>query len=258
MNAVIRQQLIKSTPLTEANGFRVRGEQVSRLEAISDAVFGLAITLIVVTLKVPETLDELIVTLKGFIGSGVCTFLVLQIWNQHYLYFRRYGLEDITTRSLNGLLLFLIIAYVYPLKFLFALFFDQLLEIKARPNPMRQQDHPLLFAVYGAGFVLVYAVFALMYWHALKKREELELDDREVLLTRWTILEHCLVALAGVLSILFALSSGPRLSIYAGFVYFLIPVFMTIHGMKFGDAMRKLEGEKKMRDEAALSSKIEA
>jgi uncharacterized membrane protein len=223
------------------DGFRIRGDNVSRLEGISDAVFGLAFTLIVVSLKVPGSFDELVATLEGFVGSGVCAFLLLQIWNQHFLYFRRFGLEDVATRALNGFLLFVVIAYVYPLKFLFSLFFDSLLQVKAPQRQISIEDQPKLFVIYGVGFVMVYLIFAVMYFHALRKREDLEMSEMEALYTRWTILEHCLVASAGVLSILFAALGGQHVAVYAGFVYFVIPLFMTIHGIKLGDAKRQLE-----------------
>jgi uncharacterized membrane protein len=240
---MIRQQILARPTADDAQGFHVRGLQVSRLEGISDAVFGLAITLIVVSLKVPESFDELVGTLQGFIGSGVCALLLLQIWNQHYLYFRRFGLEDMTTRSLNGLLLFVVIAYVYPLKFLFAAFFGSVFHLKSPPVAMRFEDQSELFIIYGAGFVLVYVIFALMYWHALRKGSELRMTAMESLQTRWVILEHCLIASSGVLSILVAWLGGSRFSMYAGFVYFVIPIFMTVHGMKHGDAVRRLKEE---------------
>ena len=43
-------------------------------------------------------------------------------WGRHYYFFRYYGLEDITTIVLNTLLLFLVLFYVYPLKFLVSVF----------------------------------------------------------------------------------------------------------------------------------------
>jgi hypothetical protein len=44
------------------------------------------------------------------------------VGGRHYYFFRYYGLEDITTIVLNTLLLFLVLFYVYPLKFLVSVF----------------------------------------------------------------------------------------------------------------------------------------
>ena len=39
---------------------RLRGREVSRIEGLSDAVFGFEITFLVVSLEVPNTFDELL------------------------------------------------------------------------------------------------------------------------------------------------------------------------------------------------------
>jgi uncharacterized membrane protein len=48
------------------DGFRLRGTSMSRIDAFSDVVFGFAITLLVVSLEIPHTFEELHRSLRGF------------------------------------------------------------------------------------------------------------------------------------------------------------------------------------------------
>jgi uncharacterized membrane protein len=60
-------------------GFRWRGGEVSRLEGFSDAVFAFAITLLVVSLEVPKTFEELLGTMRGFLAFAACFAILLWI-----------------------------------------------------------------------------------------------------------------------------------------------------------------------------------
>src|SRR5947209_6323758 len=102
-------------------GFRLRGSEVTRLESFSDAVFGFALTLLVVSLDVPKSFEDLFAAMRGFPSFAVCFLFLALIWNGHYKFCRRFGLHDSLTRFLTCLLLFLVLFYVYPLKFLFNL-----------------------------------------------------------------------------------------------------------------------------------------
>ena len=101
------------------DGFRQRGLEVTRLESFSDAVFGFALTLLVVSLDVPKTVGDLFDAMRGFPAFALCFLFLALIWNSHYQFCRRYGLDDGRTRFLTCVLLFVVLFYIYPLKFLF-------------------------------------------------------------------------------------------------------------------------------------------
>jgi hypothetical protein len=69
----------------------MRGREVTRLESFSDAVFGFALTLLVVSLEVPKSFADLIDAMQGFPGFAVCFTMLAMLWNSHYKFSRRYG-----------------------------------------------------------------------------------------------------------------------------------------------------------------------
>src|ERR1051325_2215031 len=137
-------------------GFRLRGREIKRLESFSDAVFGFALTLLVVSLDVPKSFTDLMMTMRGFPAFAICFLFLALIWNGHYKFCRRYGLDDGTSRFLTCVMLFLVLFYVYPLKFLFNLSITGLLFGSALPVSMTGSQFTALLVIYGLGFAAVY------------------------------------------------------------------------------------------------------
>jgi hypothetical protein len=77
-------------------------------------------TLLVVSLEVPKTFNELPAIMRGFVSFAICFTLLMRVWYEQYVYFRRYNLQDTGSVVLNAILLFVVLFYVYPLKFLFS------------------------------------------------------------------------------------------------------------------------------------------
>src|ERR1700720_854768 len=102
-----------------------RQREVSRIDGFSDAAFGFAVPLLVVSLEVPKTYHELMLAIRGFPAFAVCFALLFQVWWRHYRFFRSYDLEDARVIVLTGSLLFVVLFYVYPLKFLWTVVFSQ-------------------------------------------------------------------------------------------------------------------------------------
>jgi uncharacterized membrane protein len=216
--------------------FRWRAGEISRLEAFCDVVFGFALTLLVVSLEVPRNYAELIAAMRGFVPFAVCFAQLIMIWRAHYQFSRRYGLQDPYTMTLNVVLLFLVLFYVYPLKFVFTMLFDQ---ISGHDMAMDFHQGSVLMRIYAAGFTAVFVLFALMYLHAYKLRRELGLNPVEEMATRFAIQENVLTAGIGLVSFLLAFQYPGA----AGWWFFLLAPALTIHGAIYGKRVREL-GEK--------------
>lgn len=172
-------------------GFEWRGREVSRLEGLSDAVFGFAITLLVVSLEVPQSVAELLHAMRGFIGFALSFGLLFRLWGYQYRFFRRYGLEDPTTIRLNGVLLFVVLFFVYPLKFMTQVLTDFLFggAIDFHPRVLKaalDAGGLELLLMFYVGFGTVFLVLGLMYMHAYRMRDHIGLNALESLDTRIT------------------------------------------------------------------------
>jgi uncharacterized membrane protein len=233
---VVREGLVRRQGGEE--NFRWRGDDVSRIEGFSDAVFAFAVTLLVVSLEVPKTFDELLATMRGFFAFAICFALLLSVWYDHYKFFRRYGLKDAPTRWLNSTLLFLMLLYVYPLKFLFTMLIDEWLGF-GNSEMIESSQIPLLMVIYGAGFVAIQLVFFLMYLRAYSLRTALKLDPQELSVTREEIQGFSLNVLVGLVSVAIAALGGVEATSWAGLVYLLVFPLQTINSRVLGSRRRR-------------------
>jgi uncharacterized membrane protein len=215
--------------------FRWRSGEITRLEAFCDVVFGFALTLLVVSLEVPRNYNELMDAMRGFIPFAICFTQLVMIWRAHYIFSRRYGLEDSYTVFLNVTLLFVVLFYVYPLKFVFTLLFMEITGAVAGGG-LTDVQASVVMRIYAVGFAAVFALFLLMYLHAYKLRSVLGLGPAEILGTRKAVQENFLMALVAVVAFFVAY----RNPAWSGWTYALIGPLMTVHGTVYGKKVRLL------------------
>jgi uncharacterized membrane protein len=220
--------------------FRWRGTEVSRVEGFTDAVFAFAVTLLVVALEVPHSFEGLLDVVRGFPAFVICFALLMQFWNAHYKYHRRYGLDDAFSRIFTQAILVLVLFFVYPLKFLFTALTMQLfgLHMEDAPDVEAIGEIQTVYLIYGAGFAGTRALYAALYAHAWRRRAELGLDEVEMLHTRATLIEHLVYVFVCLLSILLAFTT--RSHSLPGYIYFVLSPLLAGNGWYHGRKVRVL------------------
>ncbi|MGH3149038.1 MAG: hypothetical protein ACRDTR_24925, partial [Rubrobacter sp.] len=98
---------------------------------------------------------------------------------------------------------------------------------------------PQLMVVYGAGFVAIQLLFVLMYLRAYSLRATLELDAREMSVTREEIQSALLNISVGLLSIAIAILGGVGTVAWAGWAYLLLAPLQVINGRVMGSRRKK-------------------
>jgi hypothetical protein len=151
--------------------------------------------------------------------------MLVWIWHEHNRFFRRYGLQDSLTTTLNAALLFVVLFYVYPLKFMFDSLFAQFLPPPSTA-PIVRMSLPQLgraSVIYGAGFCVLFLLFAALYARAWAKRDELGLTSLEVFEARAVAGHHLVSAGVGAAALIFALVAPVR-------IVFLSPMMFALMG----------------------------
>jgi uncharacterized membrane protein len=259
---MIREKLINSG-VGDNRKFRWRSHEISRIEGLSDAVFAFAVTLLVVSLEVPKTFDELMEVMRGFGAFAICFALLIIVWFNQYKFFRRYGLQDTLTIIINTALLFVVLFYVYPLKFVFTFLISMFTGHRAEVGlpdgtvgSMVENAEQVgsLMIIFGIGYMAVFGVFALLYWHAYRRRSQLELNQLEEFDTRTDIRESLLNVAIAVVSVTIALLGRAKYAGFSGMTYMLTPFVMTVHGKMTGRRRKRLETKLGFGEQAVLES----
>ncbi|MBL4710808.1 MAG: DUF1211 domain-containing protein [Flavobacteriales bacterium] len=226
-------------------GFRYRGVESSRLEHLTDAVFAFAITLLVIASEVPRSYVELQASMYNFIGFIACSLLLLGLWSNHSNFFMNYGMQDRATKILNFIFLFVLLFYIYPLKYLFS-HLSNLIWVnyigkdglssesftiaynKAIEGQLTTAQWQDLMLRFGAGLLLIYLVLVSMHINAIRRKKELSLNNQEIYETKFHIINYVFLCVICILSMSIVVITGGNGSGISGSVFLLIPILLPI------------------------------
>ena len=220
------------------NKFKIRSDSPSRLENFSDAVFAFSITLLMISLEVPKTFTQILSLSDELIAFAITIIPLFIIWQQHRLFFKRYGLDDKAILIWNTILLFIVLIFIFPLKFLslFLIRFLGYIFIGSENvfNSMIEGSQvPLLMVYYGIGVLGILFVFSRFYNHALKMKDDLSLNTFESNLTHYykRLFTHlCFIPLISIAFVLIFMNVNVTIaSILSGILYSLTGVVFEIN-----------------------------
>jgi uncharacterized membrane protein len=218
--------------------FKIRGENPTRLENFSDAVFAFSITLLMISLEVPKNFTQILELSDELIAFAVTIVPLFIIWQQHRQFFRRYGLDDKKIFIWNTMLLFIVLIFIFPLKFLslFLVRFYSSLMFGTETvfgTMINGEQVPMLMVYYGIGALGLVLVFSRFYKHALNKKDELELSTYELRHTEYynRLFTHlCFVPIISIAFVLVIMFFNVTIaSIVSGVIYSLTGVVIVIN-----------------------------
>ena len=220
--------------LPRLRGFRLRGMQMTRLETFIDAAFAFAITMLVIAAQqIPDNIQALLTAFRN-VPTFVCSIAVLGIfWWGHWLWSRRYGLEDGISVFISWAMLVTILIYIYPLKAVFGAMWYYLSDgrVGQRFGGSSESQARAIFAIYAIGFAAIALEILLLYLRAWQLREPLRLNKRERLMTRDGVSGWSMPACVGIISLVLALSL-PRAQLdWSGWVYFSMALLGPLHSV---------------------------
>ena len=209
------------------SGYRLRGENMTRIEVFSDAAFAFAVTLLVISLsEIPQNLEQLLSAMYG-VPSFAGSFAVMTlIWFSHRQWSERFGLDDGPSTFLTLTLIFVVLIYVYPLKLIMDLTFYGF-SSKYFPTEFSigsGYDVAILVALFGLGFTIVAAVQLGLYKRVSLKEGELCLNKLESLLVRKEQIMLMVQVSIGLLVTVLAVTLSSTIGYLAGIMFALTPV----------------------------------
>ena len=218
--------------LPRLNAFRLRGMEMTRLEAFIDAAFAFSVTMMVISVdRVPDNINDLLAAFRH-VPAFIASIAVLGLfWRGHWLWSRRYGLEDGVSIFISWAMLVVILIYIYPLKVVFGGMW-YLLSDRAVGQAMSIQtvaQARALFAVFAIGFTAISLGIVLLNLRAYLLRDALRLNEPERITARGEMIGWSIPVVIGIASLILALIL-PRPQVpWSGWIYFSLAVLVPLH-----------------------------
>jgi hypothetical protein len=219
--------------LPRLRGFRLRGMEMTRLETFIDAAFAFAISMLVIAAQqIPDNIQALLAAFKN-VPTFVCCIAVLGIfWRGHWLWSRRYGLEDSASILISWAMIVTVLILIYPLKAIFGAMWHLISSGQVGQRfslHTTESQARTIFAIYALGLIAISAEILLLNLRAWQLREPLRLNAVERLVTRGELTGWSVPVGVGIVALIFALTLPTEQIQWSGWVYFSMALLVPLH-----------------------------
>ena len=216
-----------STEFPMEHGVRLRGLAMTRIEMFADAAFAFAVTLLVISVDVPRSFDEMVIALKSIPVFLFASAQIFIFWLAHRNWSRVYGLDDRAAVVLTLLLVVSLLVMVFPLRIVYGFGASDITNgWIPQPFPLEStlwtDQIRLIFIMLGVSWAWLAGIVVAMFAYVLKQRDRLDLNDRELRNANAYIWVFSILGLSGVLSIVIAATVPGEWVVLAGYQYFLL------------------------------------
>jgi hypothetical protein len=206
-------------------------EDLNALPRLGGA-FAFAITMLVIDAQqIPDDVETLLAAFNN-VPVFIASIIVLGIfWRGHWLWSRRYGLEDGISIFISWAMIVTILIYMYPLKTIFRSMWFLLSNgrLGHALGPHSGSQTRALFAVFALGFTSIALEVVLLNLRAWQLRKPLRLNARERLVTLYEVTGWGIPVGIGIISFVLALILPRELIDWSGWIYFSMAILVPLH-----------------------------
>lgn len=197
----------------------------SRIEALSDAIFGLALTFLVVKMEIPKSYAEFESMSHGFIGFFITFLMLFIIWNNQARLLSSIDKVDAPLKILLACFLFTILFFVFPLKYMFTLALETFFPFYQSAIKMEEtltlSQISQLIHIFSSTLMTIFGLLMLMNIYIYKNCEKLILTVSKISIKR-EIFTDLAIVLVALLSHTMVYLLNANLLYLTGMVYLLI------------------------------------
>jgi len=213
--------------------FRMRGEEMTRIETFVAAAFAFAITMLIISLDdIPRDMQEFKMAIRNIPSFLMSSALIIYVWHIHANWSRRYGLEDRMTVLLSSVLICIVLIFMYPLRLmmqgLFYIISDGYFPLGIALDGY--DNLRMMFLFYALGFLALTINFWALYAYSRGLKDKLALTNYELRYTRENELGWLLNSIISAAIIVVMMFAPDALLIYTPHLFFLL--FATSYAVR--------------------------